>query len=224
MIRLFCGYDERESIGFHVFVSSVIARTTAPIAIHPLGSRGIRVGSNAFTFSRFMVPWLMGFKDSAIFVDGVDMLCCADLVELAALQDSRYAVQVVKHPDYESQQVRKYVGTEMECEQSNYSRKNWMSCAIFNCGHPAWLGLTPEAISSMKPMELLQLRHLTDDEIGDLPAEWNVLVDEGHDSSNAKLLHWSSGIPTFPHYKNARHSADWFKEHEAMTGIRRSRG
>jgi hypothetical protein len=217
-VQLFCGYDEREAVGFHVFVSSVLSRASVSVAIRPLGARGMPTGSNAFTVSRFLVPWLMGFKGSAIFVDGSDMLCCADVAELAGLADLRYAVQVVKHPDYESRHSRKYVGTEMECEQSNYSRKNWASCAIFNCDHSAWSGLTPEALRSKTPLELLQLRLLADHEIGDLPGEWNTLVDEGHETSDAKILHWSSGIPFFAHYRNAPRADDWFKELEIVMG------
>jgi hypothetical protein len=45
-----------------------------------------------------------------------------------------------------------------------------------------------------------------------------VLIDEGHESDRAKLLHWTAGIPTFKHYRNARGSAEWFLELEEMTG------
>jgi hypothetical protein len=160
----------------------------------------------------------MGFKGHAIFVDACDMLMLGDVAELDALFDPAFAVQVVKHPAYTSQHERKYVGTDMECEQSNYARKNWMSVAIFNCAHSAWFGMTPRAINLMQPMELLQLQTFLDSEIGDLPPEWNVLIDEGQEQAGAKLLHWTAGLPTFRHYRNARGSADWFAEYEAMTG------
>lgn len=218
MVNLFCGHDEREAVGWHVFAYSVIKHASKPVQITPLASLGLPEGSNSFTLSRFLVPWLMGFKGHAIFVDAADMLVLSDIAELDALFDPKYAVQVVKHPDYQSQHARKYVGTEMECEQSNYSRKNWMSCAIFNCAHAAWFGLTPRAITLMQPLELLQLQSLLDDEIGELPPEWNVLIDEGQERDGAKLLHWTAGLPTFKHYRNARASKDWFAEFESMTG------
>lgn len=216
MIDLFCGYDEREAAGYHTFCASVIKRATKPVNFRPLASMGLPQGTNTFTLSRFLVPYLMGFKGHAIFVDACDMLMLGDVAELDALFDRRFAVQVVKHPDYQSQHARKYIGTEMECEQSNYARKNWASAMVINCAHAAWFAATPKFISLAKPIELLQFQYMLDSEIGALPEEWNVLIDEGHEREGAKLLHWTAGIPTFLHYRNARASADWFREHEIM--------
>ena len=216
-INLFVGYDEREAAGFHVFASSVIRRASRPVRITPLASMGLPRGSNTFTLSRFLVPALAGFKGNAIFVDGCDMMCLGDISELADLADPNFAVQVVKHPDYDSLHKRKYIGTEMECAQSNYSRKNWASVMTFNCAHSAWFGLTPQAIEMKSPMQLLQFQDLLDKEIGELPPEWNVLVDEGQSMKNAKLLHWTAGLPSFRHYRNSRGSADWFDEFGMVT-------
>lgn len=219
MIPLFCGYDPREAVGYHTFVSSVLKRASEPVAFTALSSMGLPEGSNTFTLSRFLVPYLCGFKGQAIFVDACDMLCMGDIAELWALRDDRYAVQVVKHPDYVSKHKRKYIGTEMECDQSNYPRKNWMSCAIFNCEHPEWKGMTPETVSDLAAHApfLLGLKWIPELMIGGLPSEWNVLVDEDQEGESPKLLHWTAGIPTFLHYRNARHSRDWFAEHEAIS-------
>jgi hypothetical protein len=216
-INLFVGYDEREAAGFHVFASSVIRRASRPVRITPLASMGLPRGSNTFTLSRFLVPALSGFKGNAIFVDGCDMMCLGDIAELADLANPNFAVQVVKHPDYDSLHKRKYIGTEMECVQSNYSRKNWASVMAFNCAHSAWFGLTPQAIEMKSPMQLLQFQELLDKEIGELPPEWNVLVDEGQSMNGAKLLHWTAGLPSFRHYRNSRGSADWFDEFGKVT-------
>lgn len=217
MINLFCGYDAREAVGFHVFCHSVIKRASRPVRIVPLASMGLPEGSNSFTTSRFLVPYLMGFEGRAIFVDACDMLMLGDVAELGDLFDDRYAVQVVKHPDYVSGHERKYIGTEMECAQSNYRRKNWASAMLVNCDHRAnWYG--PQAIAKARPVDLLQFAAYEDDQVGSLPAEWNVLIDEGQEREGAKLLHWTAGIPTFKHYRNARASADWFAELDEMTG------
>lgn len=217
MIRVFTGYDERESPGFHVFASSLIKHWTKPVAIHPLSSLGLPEGSNTFTLSRFLVPWLCNFRGHAIFVDACDMMMLADIVELDSLFDKQYAVQVVKHDEYVSQHARKYVGTEMECAQTNYPRKNWASVMVINCEHSAWFGLTPAAIELKSPMQLLQFQDLHDHEIGALPPEWNVLVDEGQELHGAKILHWTAGIPTFKHYKDARASKQWHIQFDSMT-------
>ena len=218
MINLFCGWDAREAVGFHVFCHSVIERASAPVRITPLSSMGLPEGSNGFTLSRFLVPYLMGFKGHAIFVDACDMLMLEDVAELDAMFDTTFAAQVVKHPTYISQHERKYVGTEMECDQSNYSQKNWASLMLINCEHSAWFAMTPKMLALSDPIDLLQFKHFEDGEIGALPAEWNVLIDEGQERSGAKLLHWTAGIPTFKHYRNARASKDWFAEFESMTG------
>lgn len=216
-VQLFCGFDERESAGFHCFASSVIRRSTRPVSIHPMHSYGLPTGSNSFTLSRFVVPALMDFKGHAIFCDASDMLCLSDIAKLDELFDDRYAVQCVQHPEYLSQHESKYIGTDMECAQSNYSRKNWASVMVMNCAHVAWKGVNPDVICELPSLHFLQFQNLLDTEIGRLPPEWNVLVDEGQDSSNAKILHWSNGIPSFKQYRNARHSLDWFQEFEIMT-------
>ena len=115
MINLFCGYDYRESIGWHVFVASVLARTSRPVAIYRLDSCGLPQGSNAFSLSRFMVPALMEFHGRAIFADGADMLMQADIAELDALFDATKAVQVVKQGQYRTRHKIKYIGTSMQC-------------------------------------------------------------------------------------------------------------
>lgn len=216
MVNLFCGYDAREAIGFHVFTHSVIKRASKPVNIVPLSSMGLPQGSNNFTLSRFLVPYLMGFKGHAIFADACDMLMLGDVAELDALFDPAYAVQVVQHPEYTSEHARKYIGTEMECEQSNYDRKNWASLMLVNCAHPAWFAATPKMMSLADPIDILQFRHFNAGEIGVLPAEWNVLIDEGQEDAGAKVLHWTAGLPTFKHYRNARRSKDWFGEHDEV--------
>lgn len=217
MINLFCGYDEREAVGFHTFCHSVISRASQPVSITPLSSMGLPEGSNSFTLSRFLVPYLMGFQGHAIFADACDMLMLGDVAELDALFDPRFAVQVVQHPEYESLHARKYIGTEMECAQTNYPRKNWASLMLMNCAHPAWSMSGPDWLAKAGALGTLQIRDCLDDEIGALPPEWNVLIDEGHPCEGAKLLHWTAGIPTFRHYRNARRSADWFREHAAVS-------
>lgn len=218
MIRLFCGYDEREAAGYHTFCASVIRHASRPVGFYPLASLGLPQGTNTFTLSRFLVPYLCGFKGHAIFLDAADMLMLGDIAELDRLFDKRFAVQVVKHENYISQHQRKYIGTEMECDQSNYARKNWASAMLINCEHSAWFAMTPKQLSLAEPIELLQFRTFLDKEIGDLPPEWNVLIDEGHERMGARLLHWTAGIPTFRHYRNARASADWFAEFESFAG------
>lgn len=218
MIRLFCGYEPREAIGFHVFVASVIERASEPVNIVPLTNMSMPKGTNAFTVSRFLVPWLMQFRGRAIFADASDMLMLGDVAELDALFDPAFAVQVVKHPTYRTRHKIKYRGTALETINTEYPRKNWASLMLVNCDHPAWAGMTPDALVQTPMIDLLQLRHIPDDQIGALPDGWNRLVDEGHPVEGAKLLHWTAGIPGFEAYRDAPGADDWRKARRAMEG------
>lgn len=215
MIRLFCGYDPRESAGFHTFVHSVISKASQPVAIIPISGEGMRPGSNLFTLSRFLVPSLCHFRGRAIFCDASDMLALADLTELDELFDPRFAVQVVKHPDYESMHSKKYIGTPMESGQSNYSRKNWASVMLLNCEHPAWQKVTPGYVAGQNHLRMLQFSFLCDWQVGSLTREWNVLADEGQ-GWDAKILHWTAGMPGFDHYKDAPRSESWHEARRQM--------
>lgn len=203
MIHLFCGYDRREAIGFHVFVHSVLARTSAPVSIVPLSAMGLPEGSNAFTQSRFLVPRLMGYRGHAIFADASDMLALGDLAELDALFDPAFALQVVKHPDYRTRHKTKYRGTAMECPNMNYRRKNWASVAIFNCEHPIWQTFEPGGF------RMLELDFLPDELIGELPPQWNRLADEGQPVEDAKVLHFTAGVPAFEFYRASPGADHW---------------
>jgi hypothetical protein len=218
MINLFCGYDPREAVGFHVFVASVLSKVSVPVSIIPLASNGLPTGSNNFTLSRFLVPYLMGYKDHAIFADASDMLALDDIAYLDAMFDPAYAVQVVKRADYESMHHRKYIGTPLECNQSNYHRKNWASLMIINCEHPSWRWVNPESIANTSPLYLLQLT-FCGDSIGELPPRWNVLADECDDIDQAAILHWTAGIPAIPHYAESPGAEAWFNHASDMLRI-----
>jgi len=216
VINLFCGYEAREALGFHVFVSSVLARASLPVRFVPLASQGLPEGSNAFTVSRFLVPYLMGFSGRAIFADASDMLMLGDIAELDALFDDRFAVQVVKHPTYRTRHPRKYVGTPLETINTDYPRKNWASLMLINCAHPAWGDDTPEQLRALGALPCLQLSGLNDHEIGALPDCWNRLADEDHPVEGAKLLHWTAGIPGFEAYRDAPGADLWHAERRGL--------
>jgi hypothetical protein len=212
MIRLFCGFDAREAHGYEVFVSSVRRRTDAAVSFEKVDEMGCNhFGTNAFTFTRFLVPRLCGFQGHAIFCDAVDQIMLADVAELEALFDPRYAVQVVKHANYTTRHPMKYRGTDMECPNVNYPRKNWASVMLMNCEHPAWRN-----VADFTMRGLLELRHVPEEAIGALPDEWNRLVDEGHAVDGAKLMHWTAGTPNLSrHYANSPGADLWRAEDSA---------
>jgi hypothetical protein len=53
-------------------------------------------------------------------------------------------------------------------------------------------------------------------DIGYLPACWNVLADEGQPLEHAQILHWTAGIPAWPHYRKAPGSEHWHSVHREL--------
>ena len=224
MIPIWVGFDQREAVAYHVFCQSVIQNASEPIAIHPLALHMLkdytethRDGSNAFIYSRFLIPHLQGYSGWAIFCDG-DMVCLGDIAELWGLRDDTKAVMVVKH-NYQTKQKRKYIGTSMETINVDYPRKNWSSVMLWNCSHPSNALLTPHYVMANPGSNLHRFKHLGDDEIGELPKEWNHLVDEQETNLDAKLLHYTLGVPGIKHYKDCGRAQGWLKAHDAMNHI-----
>lgn len=224
MISIFVGFDAREAAAYHTFCQSLITKATRPVSIVPLALPLLRDykethtdGSNAFIYSRFLVPHLCNFSGWAIFVDG-DMVLDADISELWNLRDDSCAVQVVKH-DYHTKAKWKYIGTSMQTHNADYPRKNWSSVILWNCAHPANRVLTPEYVMGASGAKLHRFAHLTDDEIGSLPAEWNWLVEEMPPNDDAKLYHYTLGVPGIEHYRDCDHADKWLAAAEATMNI-----
>ena len=209
-ITLIVGFDQRESVAYHVFCQSVIDNATSPIKFLPLAENTLQDykevhvdGSNKFIYSRFLTPHLMGFSGWAIFADG-DMVCQADISELWALRDESKAVQVIKHR-YRTKASKKYLGNKNE----DYPRKNWSSVILWNCGHPENKVLTPTFIQSQPGSYLHRFAWLGDDLIGELPTEWNWLAIEYPENPSAKLIHYTLGTPCFKDYAEESLSERW---------------
>ena len=204
-IPLYVGYDPRESAVFSVFNQSVIKYTSCPVSICPLHQKaldfdGQQDGTNAFIYSRYLVPHLQNYSGWAIFADG-DMILRDDLKNLWDLRDEKYALQVVKH-NYKTRSVRKYIGTPMENDNFDYPKKNWSSVILFNCGHPSNKVLTKSLVAEAGGAFLHRFQWLRDDEIGELPGEWNHLVRELEPNASAKLVHFTLGAPGFEYYRD----------------------
>lgn len=217
MIRLFAGFDPREAIGFHAFCHSVGKHCVKDLVSITSMSGRQRDGSNRFTYDRFYVPFESDYRGWSIWMDGADMLVRADLAELYPYGDK--PVYVVKH-DYKTRHPRKYVGTQMEADNADYPRKNWSSFILWNNAHDANRVLTPKFLESKDGAFLHRFSWLNDDQIGELPIEWNWLADEYGENQQAKVLHWTAGIPGFYHYRAAPHCEEWRQTvRELMRGM-----
>lgn len=176
------------------------------------GFDGQRDGSNAFIYSRFLIPYLQNYRGWAIFADASDMVCLDDIAKLWAMREQftfNKALAVVKH-DYQTKHSRKYIGTPMEADNADYPGKNRSSLILWNCEHYANRRLTPELVQESPGSFLHRFQWVNEDQIGDLPAEWNALSQE-QDISLASLVHFTLGSPGFSHYKNCDGARHWHK-------------
>ena len=220
MLNIYVGYDSREAIAHHVFCNSVARRSSIPVAFVPLALNTLPFymeqhgdGSNSFIYSRFLVPYLNGYKGKALFVDG-DMLCKADIAEIFDFLKDDMDVAVVKH-DYKTKHSKKYLNNSNE----DYPRKNWSSVVLWNCESLRNRVLTPQFVQSMPGSYLHRFQWLEDERIGEIPKTWNWLVDEYEHNDRAKLLHYTIGIPAFQAYRDCDHSGEWWREFHKVVEV-----
>jgi hypothetical protein len=208
LIPIFVGLDHRESVGYHVFCHSVLARTKAEVAFHPV--RGTKVvGSTQFNPGRFDVARQMGYRGWGIWAE-CDQIVLADIEEVMQYADESCGVVVAKH-DYQTKHPVKFLGQA----NPDYPRKNWSSFMLINCRNAAWerLQYKPRTLE-----ELHRFAFMDEDRIGELPLAWNHLVSEYEPNPEAKLAHFTVGLPIWPEYENCEYAPEWRKERDIMIG------
>lgn len=218
MINIYIGYDGRETVAWHVLAHSIQSRASQPATIAPLMLSQLQavfhrerhpLQSTDFSFTRFLVPHLSGYTGWSLFMD-CDMLVLADIAELWALRDERYAVMVVQHA-HVPREERKFLNEP----QTRYEKKNWSSVMLFN--NARCHALTPEYVNTASGLELHQFKWLNDDSlIGALPDRWNHLVGYQPPRKDAALVHYTLGGPYFDEYRDCEYAQEWFAERDAM--------
>lgn len=224
--HVYIGFDARQEDPYRVAVSSLRQHSSVACEVHKLDMRELfdkRIlwrpvykdaegrlfdhlsaanQATEFAVSRFVVPHVHK-SGTCLFVD-CDVVFMADVEELFQLADPRYAVMCVKHANGHTE------GLKMDGQiQSVYARKNWSSVVLWNCDHPAHQRLSLAQVNQW-PGELLhQFRWLRDSEIGELPAEWNVLINLQPLPPKPKLLHFTMGGPFFPGWKPQPYDDLW---------------
>ena len=212
MANIYIGWDSREDIAYTVAKHSMEMMSrdvnVKPLKLHELRDDGIytrsvdKLGSTEFTFTRFLVPYLNDYKGWALFTD-CDVLALDDMNKLFELADDKYAVMCVKH-DYTPSETMKMDGQQ----QTIYPRKNWSSVVLWNCAHPSNSIVTPELVNTESGMYMHRFMWLKDEEIGEIPYQWNYLVG-WYQSRDPKLVHYTEGGPWFEEYKNCEYSKEW---------------
>ncbi len=227
---VFIGYDPREEEAFQVCIASILRHSEHPPRIVTLNQAVLRAQgvywrpqdvkptdkgvqyrdlldgrpiSTQFTYTRFLVPHLMGYQGRAIFVD-CDFMFRTDISEALDMNLQGKAVAVVKH-DHKPNESVKMDGID----QSPYPRKNWSSFIVWDCGHESNRRLDLEAVNSWEGRKLHRFGWLEDDEIMGLDPRWNWLEKYDQPIENPAAVHWTIGGPWFEEYKDAAYADEY---------------
>ena len=211
VLDVFIGYDSHEVSAYHVLSQSILEHSSRPVRFTPLNLSNLKpifdrapvgVQSTEFSFSRFLTPYLSGYAGWSLFID-CDMLMRADVADLFALADDRFAVMVCQH-DYTPRDEQKF----LDRVQTRYAKKNWSSVMLLN--NARCRALTPAYVQASPGLDLHQFRWLADEaEIGALPLEWNWLVGEYDYNPQARLAHFTRGGPYFAGYHDSDYADEW---------------
>jgi hypothetical protein len=205
MLRLFIGYDERQEVSYTVAARSALEHTSAPLQITPLKLSALKVigftrmGLTPFTFSRFLVPYLCDFAGPpAIFVDA-DVMWRDDPYKLISSLDigptSKTAMLVRKEPQFERTAVM-----------------------VFSPTHHALRVLTPQFVQNGNPFDIDSWIG-SQDYVADLPSKWHHLVLYDQPSPDAKLVHFTAGVPSFRELDGCEHTDEYKRHVAAATGL-----
>jgi len=214
-LKVFVGWDSREQYAYEVCVTSLKKYSSQEIDIYPI-VRDVLIdtgdyyrpqpeaGSVEFTYTRFLAPYLADHKGWALFID-CDFLFTKDVAELFAMADDKYALMCVKH-DYTPKNTVKMDGQK----QVSYPRKNWSSCILWNCEHPSNKALTKDAVSTESGAYLHRFQFLKDEEIGEIPLEWNWLEGEYEKPETPPAaIHFTNGGPWFEDWQDVDYADLW---------------
>ena len=219
-LRIYVGWDSKEEEAYEVCRQSIIDHASVPVEIIPLKQKFLRktevytrpndnLSSTEFTFTRFLVPHLSQYSGWALFID-CDFVFLDDPAKLFEQSNNDYAVMCAHH-DYTPKEGLKMDGKQ----QYNYPRKNWSSCMLINCGHPANRQLTTGLVNNRTKTGAFFHRFswLDDSLVGEISHEWNWLVGwyKEPEDGTPKALHYTEGGPWFKEYEDCEYNYEYYK-------------
>lgn len=186
-LRVFIGFDERQPVAAAVLAHSIERRSSEPVSISRLQIRHMPVKRRGLTSFTFS-RFLVPYLCG---YQGVAVFIDADMLCLGDFAElEKYAehpVSVVK----------------------NELRFEWPSLMVFNCGR--CIKLTPELVEKGDPFSFSWA-----DSVGVLPSEFNHLVGYDKPRPDAKVVHYTQGIPCFPETKDCEYAKEWMDELKHM--------
>jgi hypothetical protein len=197
MIYKICiGYDDAQPISYNVAQHSVLRHASEPVSITPLILETLpiqRRGLTKFSFSRFLIPYLMNYRGWALWIDA-DIIFVDDPIKVWRYADPSKAVIIAQDvPDFERSAMM-----------------------LINCGHPDNRVLTPQYIDTATNLHEIGWTK----EIGGFPANWCHLVGYAAESNDVKGIHYTCGIPGWAQTADCEHQEKWVTELRAMNSTK----
>lgn len=187
-LRVFIGVDPRQPVAYTVAAFSAAFNCSVPVSVTPLIQSQLpvkRKGLTEFTFTRYLIPWLCDYKGHALFMDA-DVLVRGDLAELPWEMSANVAC--VMHDT-----------SKVNGAKTRFERTSVMLFYNERCR-----ALTPSYIESGAPQSL-EWAH----DVYPLDSKWNHLVGYDLPRPDAKIAHFTMGIPCFEETKADEYATDW---------------
>ena len=193
--EVWIGHDHRQPLSYNVMRYSVESNASKPVPVNGLFINQLpmsRQGATEFTFSRFLVPYLMDYEGIGIFCDE-DQAVTGDIWELFAYASKLKDWDVAVMKDQE--------------------RFEWPSVMIFNNANCTTL--TPEFVDD-EENTLFDFAWTKEERIESFPEIWNHCCGMKPPREDAKLYHWTQGIPYWTECRGLREDEIWFQAYQTM--------
>lgn len=215
-IRVFVGADRSQMLAVPVLEYSIKRHTTAPVEVIPMldlpvpqpkdPRNGQRTG---FSFSRFCIPAMAGYRGKAIYMDA-DMLVFRDIRELWNIPFDGAKVVIQQEVKFQEETTAKPGAPK--------KRKKQCAVMLLDCGRLDWK--VEEIVAGMDRGEydyeqlMYELCILRDEDVKfGVPFEWNSLE---HWDPETRLIHYTD-VYTQPWTDvNNRFGYLWFDEVRRM--------
>lgn len=216
VIRVFVGTDRSQLLAVPVLEHSIKRHTDAKVEVIPMLDLPVPTPKDprnrqrtGFSFSRFCIPKLAGYRGKAIYMDA-DMLVFQDIRELWNIPFDGAKVVIQKEVKHEDVTLNK-IGAPKK-------RKKQCAVMLLDCGQLDWdinriVGEMNEGKYDYEDL-MYDLCILTDEEIKfGVPFEWNSLE---HYDPQTRLIHYTD-VYTQPWTAIGNQWAElWFDEVRLM--------
>ena len=215
---IYVGYDSRFPLAYEACVRS-IKKFAPKLVIKALKKDELKAlnlyqrddekdSSTEFTYLRFLVPYLEGYKGYAIYCDST-VMWRADPREMTKYINSHISAAVVKH-NFTSCPTDTKLGN---LPQVYYPHKNWASVILFNCTHPDSRRLIPKVIKEETAEYLLEFGWIEKtSNLGLIPLEYNYLIgyySSPESDSCIKAVNYTDGGPWDVKYRHLDFTNEW---------------